>query len=683
MTASACKARRQLDSGLKTAVSPNTEVYSACVKGYGGACDQLANVGRNKIVFYAQNPDGTPILSQAAFTHDAAQNFRAGGLTISVLDRNNQPVRPNNENQINLSSSDIVNYGYVQLDVDCVLAHRFAVNPDVDDPTKANQKCDIYMDTEDRGMYAVTIVIKDPQLQAAVDNYQGDPRFFGLTNGSSERTNFDIQPLAPNSPLTRGLAPGREINVKFDQASSDKVVATMKKFYEFYTRNGQNAESIREWRTCLRNGRAVDWLDLQAHFYCILPYSPHRQCYSTSLVDLTQGIGSEPDANKRMAKLFTAYNQSFDKCFGKGKIRDQNDPMYQDPNADQALNETYKIFKTIMWTKTGLMDFNIEWSNATINAFFEQVKQQNPQIKGRFVRLLDPTDYVANDPTRPPGYGWRPNQLRYDNIRFAQSSGLSRIPAPQPPPPPPRNEYDQIREDLAAALPEPDLTAPVNDLKRYRDYSATLTADVAAQGGYFPLSDERKKAIIAAMEQVNRRFKVRKFTENGQEVAADATSLNYTTSCLTTGYRPTHWSDLQVHYYCLFREPRYCYTNNVTAEGSRIKGFEKCMTDEQDPNNFPGPANPNHKNSFIKVLKEPEAVAVNQADIFKYIMFGRTFAFSPADQQEIINTFWGVSPNADAAECKQKRPVRTEDPQDGSHCSPTKTYKIPLVGRGR
>ncbi|TPV99904.1 MAG: hypothetical protein USCAAHI_00655 [Beijerinckiaceae bacterium] len=70
-----------------------------------------------------------------------------------------------------------------------------------------------------------------------------------------------------------------------------------------------------------------------------------------------------------------------------------------------------------------------------------------------------------------------------------------------------------------------------------------------------------------------------------------------------------------------------------------------------------------------------------QPQIFQYVMFGQTNAFKHEQEQAIINAFYGVKNPADPKECRLKRPRRTEDPTDGTHCLVNKTMQQNLVGK--
>jgi hypothetical protein len=74
-------------------------------------------------------------------------------------------------------------------------------------------------------------------------------------------------------------------------------------------------------------------------------------------------------------------------------------------------------------------------------------------------------------------------------------------------------------------------------------------------------------------------------------------------------------------------------------------------------------------------------VTQTQPQIFQYVMLGQTHAFNHEQEQAIINAFYGVKNPADRRECQLKRPRRTEDPTDGTHCLVNKTMSQRLVGK--
>ena len=145
----------------------------------------------------------------------------------------------------------------------------------------------------------------------------------------------------------------------------------------------------------------------------------------------------------------------------------------------------------------------------------------------------------------------------------------------------------------------------------------------------------------------------------------------YMAECLKTAYAPTNWSDITIHYYCQMSKPRACYTYALSGKSTpggvkfaRPAAYRGCATGA-----LPESAD------FAFVTK-------TQPQIFQYVMFGQTNAFKHEQEQAIINAFYGVKNPADPKECRLKRPRRTEDPTDGTHCLVNKTMQQNLVGKG-
>lgn len=170
-------------------------------------------------------------------------------------------------------------------------------------------------------------------------------------------------------------------------------------------------------------------------------------------------------------------------------------------------------------------------------------------------------------------------------------------------------------------------------------------------------------AILEAMRRGIKEFK----TYRGEQ------SYSNLTACLQTGYAPTHWPDVAIHYYCVMNGPRYCYTYATSAQTSRVDSFKGCIDAWPNPGVF---AQQNYVPAF-KFVKD------DQPREFQYIMFAQTNAFKSEQEQAIINEFWDVQNPYDADECRTKRPRRSEDPSDGSHCRPDKVYQTKLIGRSR
>jgi hypothetical protein len=172
-------------------------------------------------------------------------------------------------------------------------------------------------------------------------------------------------------------------------------------------------------------------------------------------------------------------------------------------------------------------------------------------------------------------------------------------------------------------------------------------------------------AILAAMNASADTYGSRRA---GQPKHTDEGYKNLT-GCLKTTFAPTHWPDIVIHYYCQMSKPRACYTYALSGKSTgaklpRPKAYQGCAAG----------ALPNGDDfSFV---------AKTQPQIFQYVMFGQTHAFNHEQEQAIINAFYGVKNPADRSECRQKRPLRTEDPTDGTHCLVNKTMAERLVGKG-
>lgn len=135
--------------------------------------------------------------------------------------------------------------------------------------------------------------------------------------------------------------------------------------------------------------------------------------------------------------------------------------------------------------------------------------------------------------------------------------------------------------------------------------------------------------------------------------------------CLKTEDSTSHWSDLVLHYYCQMSLPRVCYSAALTELVlSRESAYAGCARGE-----FAKSAD------FSWVVK-------NQPLVFQYVMFGQAHAFNHEQAQAVINTFYGVVHPNDPRECRLKRPRRSNDPLDGTHCLVDKVMLKKLVGNG-
>jgi Putative peptidoglycan binding domain len=142
------------------------------------------------------------------------------------------------------------------------------------------------------------------------------------------------------------------------------------------------------------------------------------------------------------------------------------------------------------------------------------------------------------------------------------------------------------------------------------------------------------------------------------------------TACLKESHFGNDWSDLAIHYFCQMAKPAACYSMALSGKNtsgvplSRIHAYASCVKGE-----LPGSA------AFTWV-------AQYQPLQFQFVMFGQAHAFNHAQEQAVINTFYGVKHPNDYNECRQKRPRRAIDPTDGSHCQANKIFQHPLVGVG-
>jgi hypothetical protein len=140
--------------------------------------------------------------------------------------------------------------------------------------------------------------------------------------------------------------------------------------------------------------------------------------------------------------------------------------------------------------------------------------------------------------------------------------------------------------------------------------------------------------------------------------------------CLKADYVHTHWSDLTLHYYCQMPLQRNCYSAALSGKSSRgvklsrTNAYAGCASGELPQSAY-----------FTWVVK-------HQALVFQYVMFGQTHAFNHGQEQAVINTFYGVEHPDDLEECRLKRPRRSNDPLDGTHCLANKIMLERLVGTG-
>jgi len=142
---------------------------------------------------------------------------------------------------------------------------------------------------------------------------------------------------------------------------------------------------------------------------------------------------------------------------------------------------------------------------------------------------------------------------------------------------------------------------------------------------------------------------------------------------------PPKWGDLTCHYYSLM--PSYsavvpnvrgCFTR--IAKGAVLKGsgkvltypevYDYCVYQDFDAVKGVSPAfDPKLIAANKSKGKKPGVMAWvsdNQDDAFKFVMFasGRPFAFNKAEEQEVINEFWGVDLNGKTLVGGEKKTIQ-------------------------
>ena len=71
------------------------------------------------------------------------------------------------------------------------------------------------------------------------------------------------------------------------------------------------------------------------------------------------------------------------------------------------------------------------------------------------------------------------------------------------------------------------------------------------------------------------------------------------------------------------------------------------------------------------------SVDTHQRSVFRYLVFSSLNTFHKGQQNDVLNEFYGVADPKDLAECNDKRPKRSNDPTDGTHCQATKKMQEP------
>ena len=288
--------------------------------------------------------------------------------------------------KIPLASNDKQNYSYVATKIPCSDAMQLL---GMTTGFSSGEECSVQLDTEDQYWFGVTVrpdsMSTTPGYDASVDD--ANKTFLATYSG----------PSTVASPLL----PFQQINAKIDPAVKVEMVRLHNK-YQMTSSGTPNTNSHKERNSCLRNARANGWLDVQAHYYCILPYDPHRKCYSTELVTKTETLKKARESGQVQItdiqyamKVREFMEESLGAC--------RNNTGFKDFTDDQIA-----IFKYVMFTIGGVMDFNIEAENELVNGFYADIKATDTQTQERPTRILDPLT-------------WRADQKRYADARAVQA----------------------------------------------------------------------------------------------------------------------------------------------------------------------------------------------------------------------------------------------------------------------
>lgn len=249
----------------------------------------------------------------------------------------------------------------------CQDAERFATNKVT--YTDASQLCHVEINPTGGQGFAITI-------------FGLDSRGEGLSRYRAPARSPAPRPHDGGAVKLIASGPPRAVNVAMDPKVADAMFEAQTKF----------AAPKTERNDCLKNARAVGWLDVQAHYYCLLPYNDVRLCYSTKLVE----EGSSTDAARKARAALTAYAA----CFAPPE---NGAPDTRTASARWLHENQEAAFKYIMFTKQGVADFDLATENAAISAFYARTGEPRPR------RVMD---------TFP---AWLADQPRYVAIRKMQA----------------------------------------------------------------------------------------------------------------------------------------------------------------------------------------------------------------------------------------------------------------------
>ena len=181
-------------------------------------------------------------------------------------------------------------------------------------------------------------------------------------------------PLEPNSPLDVSGA-AEAFRVVFKDLMQESFVEA-------------------EINGCLLNPRSGGWSDLAAHYYCFLPYSTMRVCYSGALAkaraaaapgaafDVNTVAANAADLRSRVDANLAAHKSAFNACFAK-----------RAPHADWFERDSQRgsWFKRIVWTLPGHADYEVSAQTKAIATFYELAKFPRPRRTfDAFPEFVDP-----------------------------------------------------------------------------------------------------------------------------------------------------------------------------------------------------------------------------------------------------------------------------------------------------
>jgi hypothetical protein len=167
------------------------------------------------------------------------------------------------------------------------------------------------------------------------------------------------------------------VNRPLDEAKVTAALLALKGKFSGVTDSQRN--------DCLKNPRAVQWLDIQAHYYCMLPKDSVRTCYSQELVK-SRAAGSKTPAQDAYTTCFSMAQAGTDAKW----VDDNQKAMFQ------YIMFTQQASKDPATGKVVGMDFNIESENRAIDNFYTSVKAPRPdRLVDAYPRQGDQPRYAA------------------------------------------------------------------------------------------------------------------------------------------------------------------------------------------------------------------------------------------------------------------------------------------------